>query len=102
MSCLFPDDVTSTKCVWCVCSVFTLIENNAESHDMRSDSTRVTRLAPQEQMIEVGLMSTFNSIVQMCSSTAQFEDFVCQYMDRCVTQKVLAKIFALWFTLRII
>ena len=65
---MFPDDFTITKCVWYVCSVFTLIENNAESHDMRSDSTRVTRLAPQEQMIEVGLMSTFNSIVQMCSS----------------------------------
>ena len=27
-----------------------------------------TRLAPQEQMIEVGLMSTFNSIVQQSSA----------------------------------
>ena len=46
--------------------IFSLIDNSAQDH-IRADSTRLTSLAPQEQMIEVGLLSTFNGIVQQSS-----------------------------------
>ena len=46
--------------------VFALIENSAQEHT-RNDSMAMDRLNPEETMMEVGLLSTFNAIMQQSS-----------------------------------
>lgn len=47
-----------------VCRVFALIENSAQEH-IHGD---VTKLNPEQKMLEVGLSSTFTSVLQQCSA----------------------------------
>ncbi len=55
-----------TSLLLCISRCFGLIENSAQEHT-RNDSMAMDRLNPEETMMEVGLLSTFNAIMQQSS-----------------------------------